>query len=379
MDYQRRVSGLRERMGEDGLDLVVYGAGPEYVYLTGAGLDWRAAGGDDLGDCVFVPREATPVLLVAEARAADAEASWIDEVRLLASGEDPGVAVRSLLRDLGGRGGRIALGPRLCPGVSGPLRAAAGDAEFCEAAGLTDAMRMIKEPEEIARLRAVARLADAVMTAVAAKIVEGVTQGDLEAEIALQGTQLGAAGVSFSPAAIFTKSGSQPSAEAFTYPRDEGLVPGTSIAFDFGFVMAGYCSDFGRSFYFGPADAEVAGAYRALQQAVRETVAQMRPGGMRVCDVFGAIEKVLDGLAYGQYLRARLPDGVAGHNIGLDVHENPWLRPENQHQLEANMVMAVEPKLWHSGQYYLRVEDIVLITADGAEFLTTFNRDLFEL
>jgi len=366
-------------MGEDGLDLVVYGAGPEYLYLTGAGLDWRAAGADGVGDCVFVSREAPPVLLVAEARAADAEASWIDEVRLIAGGEDPALAVRSLLRDLGGRAGRIALGPRLSPGVAGPLLSAAGDAEFSQAAGLTDSLRMIKEPKEIARLREAARLADAAMTAVVGKIVEGVTQPELEAEIALQGTQLGASGVSFPPTTIFTKSGSQPSAEAFTYPRDEGLVSGASIAFDFGFVADGYCSDFGRSFYLGRADAEVVGAYQALQQAVRETVGQMRPGGMRVCDVFGAIEKVLDGLGYGQYLRARLPDGVAGHNIGLDVHENPWLRPEKDQVLQANMVMAVEPKLWHSGEYYLRVEDIVLITADGAEFLTNFDRGLFEL
>jgi Xaa-Pro dipeptidase len=156
-------------------------------------------------------------------------------------------------------------------------------------------------------------------------------------------------------------------------------VPGTAIAFDIGFVMDGYCSDFGRSLYFGPAPDFICGAYKALQQAVVETVAAMRPGAMRLCDLFGAVEKTLDSFGYGDYLRARLRDKVLGHNIGIDIHEEPWINPDCDMPLQAGMVMAVEPKLWHSGEYYLRVEDIVLVGEDSSEFLTTFDRTVFEL
>jgi len=175
------------------------------------------------------------------------------------------------------------------------------------------------------------------------------------------------------------KSGSKVSSNLVTVPLDEGLKPGTSIAFDNGFVLDGYCSDFGRSFYFGSASKEVKKGYQALQHAVVETVDKMKEGGMRVCEVFPSIEKSLDKSGFGNYLRARLLTKSVGHNIGVEVHEPPWLEPKYDDVLKSNMVMAVEPKLWHAGEYYLRVEDIVLIGKKKAEFLTNFDRALFEL
>ena len=154
---------------------------------------------------------------------------------------------------------------------------------------------------------------------------------------------------------------------------------GTSTAFDIGFVMDGYCSDFGRSFYFGSANIEVKKGYEALQQSVLETVDNMYEGSMRVCDLFPALENTLDRFGYGNYLRARLPNKNLGHNIGVEVHEPPWLSPEYKETLRSNMVVALEPKLWHAGEYYLRVEDIVLVGKRKTEFLTTFDRQLFQL
>jgi Xaa-Pro aminopeptidase len=61
------------------------------------------------------------------------------------------------------------------------------------------------------------------------------------------------------------------------------------------------------------------------------------------------------------------------------VHENPWLRPGNEEPLREGMVMCLEPKLWHPGEYYFRLEEMVLVGRDGAEFLTHFDRGLFRL
>ena len=366
MDFQRRLTGLQEQMARHGIAMVVCGPCGDFRYLTGlADADAPAA---DL----FVPQEGSPVLVVGRAAPA---ATWIDDVRTHAAGAD----LVALMRDLGGCDGQIALGDGVSTCVSEALRSAAAPARFRDATGLMDHLRMIKEGEEIERLRAVARLTDDVLAAVIPQIREGVTQGELEAEVELQGRRLGASGVSFSPAVIFTKSGSQPSHQPFVYPRDEGLVAGVSIAFDIGFVKDGYCSDFGRSLYFGPADRHVRGAHEALHVGMLETAAEMRDGSMRLCDVFPTFEKVVDRLGYGDFLRARLPNGVLGHNIGVDVHENPWINPDNDQPLRANMVMAVEPKLWHCGEYYLRVEDMVLVGADGSEFLTNFSREVFQL
>lgn len=364
MDFEQRLNGLHDEMARRDLDLAVYGLCPEFQYLTGLPLDWRADAGPAAE--LFVPREGAPALVLDESLADMAGQTWIEDIRT------PGEGAIGVT---GVTGGEIAVGGRVSQATAERLR----PTEPCDAKGLMDGLRMIKEPEEVERLRAVACLTDRVLGQVVPLIGQGVTQPELEGEVALQGRRLGASGVSFPPAAKFTLSGSAPSPEPFTYPAEKGLVAGTSIAFDIGFVMDGYCSDHGRSFYLGEAPEAARRAYEALQQAMLETVEKMWDGSMRCCDVFPAFEKTLDRLGYGDYLRARLPDSVIGHNIGIDVHENPWLRPDSAEPLRAGMVMALEPKLWHAGEYYLRVEDIVLVGQERSEFLTGFSRDVFEL
>ncbi len=253
------------------------------------------------------------------------------------------------------------------------------DVEWVDAEWIGEAHRMRKDRDEVRALRRVVALTDQVMGKVVEGIRPGVTQPQLQAMIREAGRDLGAQDVSFPPAALFVKSGMAASEDPFVYPKDKGLVPGTSVAFDFGFVLDGYCSDFGRSFYCGPAPEHIAGAYRALQEAQCELHRLMRPGETNLGDMFGLLEAAVERRGYGERLRARLRDGTLGHQIGVDLHENPWIRPTTDVVLQPGMVMAIEPKLWLPGEYYLRVEDIVLVTETGAESLTAFDRLMFEL
>ena len=193
------------------------------------------------------------------------------------------------------------------------------------------------------------------------------------------GKLMGASDVSFTPVAGFCKSGSAPTDQVFNYAPDQGLEPGTSIAFDIGFVLDGYCSDWGRSMYYGEPELHIREAYPALQAAVVETMDAMGGEVQRLNEVFPSIERVCDREGYGRFLRERLPDGTVGHQIGVEVHEDPWLRPMNSDLLADGMVFCVEPKLWHKGEYYLRVEDMVLIRNGKAESLTRYDREQFEL
>ena len=380
MDFDGRLNGLQRKMAEEGLDLVVYGASPDLQYLTGLPLDWRSEPAEENAvNHVFVPRSGPPVLTLAGKWADCAGQTWITDVRICERQAQYPSVVAAVLADLGLKEAKAATGRRVARSVARELKSAACGAELQSAAGLMDRLRMIKDPGEIERLREAARLTGMVLEAVVPGITEGVTQRELEAEVELQGRRLGASGVSFSPAVLFIKSGSQPSADPFTYPKEAGLVGGTCVAFDFGFVKDGYCSDFGRSFYFGDAGQEVRKGYAALHQGLLETVGGMREGGMRICDLFPALEATLDSLGYGDYLRARLANGVLGHFIGIEVHEYPWVRPDCKEPLRANMVMALEPKVWRAGEYYLRVEDVVLVGKDRTEFLTGFDRELFQL
>ena len=154
---------------------------------------------------------------------------------------------------------------------------------------------------------------------------------------------------------------------------------GTAIAFDIGFVLEGYCSDWGRSFYLGEPKEHIEKAYPALMTSVVETIDAIGGEIQYTDQIFDHIEKVCDREGYEPRLRERLPERMVGHQIGIEVHEDPWLRPQQKHELVDGMVFCIEPKLWHKGEYYLRVEDMILIKNGKAESLTTYDRELFQL
>lgn len=379
-DFKRRLSELQKEMEQLDLDLVVYGSCQNFQYLTDLRIDWRHW--IDLGsqaNNIFVPRRGEPILTVDEEWAKQASNTWVKDVRTLGEKDSFEKLVRKVLSDLDLKKKRVGIGDHLWGSTIIAIIKAMKSADLFKAEHLIDKVRMVKDSEEVNRLRKTADLTDRAVEAVVPKIRKGVTQRQLQIEIEHEGKNLGASDASFPATVGFVKSGSEISQNPFTYPKTKGLVTGTSIAFDVGFVLDGYCSDFGRSFYFGPASTEVKRGYEALQQSVVETVEKMSKERMRVCDVFPAIEKRLDRLGYGDYLRARLVTKSVGHNIGVEVHEPPWLDPTYDENLQPNMVMAIEPKLWHKGEYYLRVEDVVLVGPRKTEFLTRFDREIFQL
>ncbi len=380
MNFSRRLAGLQEKMEAASIDLAVYGSCPNFQYLTGLPVEWRR--GVDLihsEDNLFVPRVGEPILTLAPGSGRHGEDSWIGDTRVLERGESYPGMVKKVAIDLGWEKGRIGVGDHLWGSTWREVARSFKRASFRGATNLMDDLRMIKEPREIEALRKVAKVTEEVMGDVISGIESGTTQDELRIVIEMLGRKAGASDISFPPNGLFIKSDSEPTPEPNSYPSDMGLVAGTSIAFDVGFVMNGYCSDWGRSFHWGPVGEDIKKGYVALQRAVVETVDKMHEGSMRVCNIFPSIESFLDEDGYGDYLRARLPDGTVGHQIGVEVHEGPWLKTVNQHELREGMVMCLEPKLWRTGEYYLRVEDMVLIHKDRAEFLTNYDREQFQL
>ncbi|NLA60660.1 MAG: aminopeptidase P family protein [Firmicutes bacterium] len=374
MDFVRRVSELRKKMQAEGLHAIVYGTGANFQYLTGLPVPWRR---------LEEPREPSDFLVVSEAheplvilsRASSHLATGAPFPQVIC--DSPSEAVKMIRRHI--RGNRGGLSRQSYAYLADLIKQAVPEAECREAEHLGEDLRMIKNPQEVKLLRKAADLVGMTLRELVPHIRPGVRQGDLRRMIADIGKSLGADDVSFPPGPLFVKSGTPPTEDPFVYPEAEGLVPGTSVAFDFGFIVEGYCSDFGRSFYCGPSPRDFKKAYRALHTALIDLVNGIRPNETRIGDLFGMLEAVMDSLGYGDRLRARHTDRTLGHLIGLDVHELPWIRPDAHILVRPGMVMALEPKVWLPGEYYLRVEDIVLITDTGAEFLTEFDRELFEL
>jgi Xaa-Pro dipeptidase len=380
MDFKRRLTGLHAKMEEQGLDLVVYGVGPDFQYLTGTNLEWRK--GRDLHhpqDNVFVSRQAEPILTLNPDSQAPAKGTWIKDIRVADLTQPYGDLVKRVVSDLGVKPGRVAIGDFCWGSTSLEVAKACAGSRFRVAEGLLDHIRMVKEPEEVARLKKVAEITEAVMVLISPRIVEGLTQKNLQIMMEMMGRGLGASDVSFPSTGGYLKTGTIPSEDPFIYPKEAGLVRGTSIAFDFGLVYDGYCSDWGRSLYYGQVRPDILQAYQSLNLAVLQAADAVGREVTRLCDFYAHIEKTLDKLGYGNLLRNRLKTGVIGHQIGVEVHEDPWLKPETIQPLVEGMVFCLEPKLWSKGEYYLRVEDMIQIRNGKAEFLTTYTRDQFQL
>lgn len=394
--FIRRMRQLQEKMADLDLDLIIFGSCPNFQYFTGLLTNWRCIRGQAGGalNNLFVPLEGEPILTLSGDTSRHSSSTWIKDVRiftdfqLMMSGKGSEDLTKKILSDLNLKGSKVGLGNHVWTSTLMDIKRAIADVEFSNVASIVDPLRMIKDSEEIEKMRKVAKLTTSVLKTLIPRIREGVTQNQLELEVEFEGKRLGASDISFAPTVGFVKSGSNTHPDNYPYPdmsnpytysKDEGIEMGSSIAFDMGFVLNEYCSDFGRSFYLGTGNAEIKKGYEALHLGILETKDKMYDGSMRICDIFPTVEKTLDKLGYGKPFRARQTMGIVGHNIGIEVHENPWLAPSYKEPLREGMVIAFEPKIWKAGEYYLRVEDMILVGREKSECLTDFDRDLFQV
>jgi Xaa-Pro aminopeptidase len=142
-------------------------------------------------------------------------------------------------------------------------------------------------------------------------------------------------------------------------------------AFDFGAVYQGYCSDFGRTVFCGEPSAEMAKVHALIMEAQSAGMAVMRAGQATGADADAAARGKIVEAGYGQFFWHRL-----GHGIGCDVHEPPFLTRSETITLEAGMTFTVEPSVHKGREAAVRVEDVVLVTAEGGESLNKTSHDL---
>ena len=380
VDFRRRLSWLQAKMEDQGLDLIVYGNAPDVQYLSGSQVDWRRC--RDLRhpeDCLFVPMDGDPILMAGIYSAERAKTSWIKDIRNIGLLHDFKPAVQKAIRELIREPKTVAIGEYTWGNMTLAVASTCKGTKFRNADGLLDDLRMIKEPSELEKLKSSAKLTEDVMEEVINGIGEGDTMHELTVKIEAIGRKRHASDVSFMPKGLFYKSRGPTTHLATNYEQDQGLEPGSSIAFDAGFILEGYCSDWGRSFNLGNPREHLSKAYEALEASVVETIDAIGEEVHSTDEVFPSIETVCDREGYGDELRDWQPDGIVGHQIGVECHEPPWLKPGDGMELQDNMVFCMEPKLWKNGEYFLRVEDMVLIRNGRAESLTNYDRVQFQL
>lgn len=227
-------------------------------------------------------------------------------------------------------------------------------------------LRMVKDPAEIEALST----AGAAIDRVHARVPEFLKPGRTEADVAADITEaIVAEGHS---EAAFVIVGSGPNgADPHHECSDRVLQAGDIVVVDIGGpVEPGYNSDSTRTYSLGEPSAEIAGQYAVLQRAQAAGVAAVRPG-VTAEQVDAAARDVLAEAGLAEYFVHR-----TGHGIGLSVHEEPYIVAGNDLPLAPGMAFSVEPGIYFPGRWGARIEDIVIVTADGALAVNDRPHDL---
>jgi len=361
--YGTRLRRAAEAAGAGGLDGLLITPGPDLQYLLGS----RADSFERL-TCLVVPVTGTPAVVLPRLELAGLKPSAASELGLTVhdwvDGVDPYALVASLLPTPARTGISDAM-----PALHAlPLAAACGAPQVLANTVLRE-LRMLKDPAELEALRR----AGAAIDRVHARMGEWLRPGRTEAQV---GADIRAAIVAEGhTAAEFVIVGSGPhGADPHHEVSERVIESGDVVVVDIGGPVApGYFSDSTRTYCLGEPPADVAAQYAVLQRAQQAGVEAVRPGTTAE-RVDAACRDVLAAAGLAEAFVHR-----TGHGIGLSVHEEPYIVGGNAIELAEGMAFSIEPGIYFPGHWGARIEDIVLVTADGCEPVNRRPHELTQL
>ncbi|SDM20917.1 M24 family metallopeptidase [Allokutzneria albata] len=360
-----RLGRAAEAAGKAGADALVISPGSDLRYLLGVG-----GGSHERLSCLVLPTGGTPVLLLPALEAPGyAHLPLADlgvELRTWVDGEDPFRMVADHVR-----GAEVFAVSDMMPALHAlQLRDALGPARQDLAGPIVRELRMRKDAAEIEALAEAGAAIDRVHARMGEWLRAGRTEAEVRAEIAEAIVAEG------HTSAEFVIVGSGPNGASPHHEVSERVIePGDVVVIDIGGPMpSGYNSDCTRVYSIGePGQSDVADTYEVLRQAQAAAVRAVRPGATAE-SVDAAARSVIAAAGFGEYFVHR-----TGHGIGLDVHEEPYVVAGNEIPLEPGMAFSVEPGIYLPGRWGARIEDIVVVTEDGALSLNNQPRELVVL
>ena len=342
--YQRRRERAIAALPEHGLAALVVGPGPDLTYLAG----YRISTSERLTALVLTTEGS--VLVVPALEAARARTAAPDlTLREWQETADPHAIAAALAG-----AGDIAVGDQLWATFVVRLQEALPGRRFRLASEITRALRMRKDPDELAALREVGASADRAYARARDLEFAGRREEALGADIARLLRDEGHDEVTFTIVAS-GPNGASPHHQ--TGPRV--VERGDAVVLDFGGTRQWYCSDITRTVVVGEPDAELVKVHDLVRRA-QEAGYAAAGDGARACDVDAAARAVIANGGYGEHFIHRL-----GHGIGLEGHEHPYLVSSNDDILERGMAFSIEPGIYLPGRFGVRIEDVAAIGADG--------------
>lgn len=232
-----------------------------------------------------------------------------------------------------------------------------------------DALRQVKDADEIALIRRACAIADEGFDHIIAYIQPGMTEMEVAAELEHYMRTLGSERPAFQTIIASGVRGSLPHGVA----SDKVIARGELVTMDFGAVCAGYHSDITRTICVGRADDRQRALYDAVLTAQQRALAALRPGVTGI-----EVDRIARDSLAEKDLEQYFGHGL-GHSLGLEIHEEPRLSKAGKHTMQPDMLITDEPGVYIPGWGGIRIEDTVLITADGAEPLTHAPKEFIEI
>src|SRR5512135_3564681 len=359
-----RIHRLTQLAEQSKFDCVAITPGPNMHYFTG--LSYHQS---ERPITVFFPAAGgKPAIVVPAFEASKTEHSPIEwQVFTYQDGQEPIEAYQAAAKALGLDGWRIgveALTMRVLE--LRLLESTAPKAKFDPAEAIIAQMRMIKDGDEVAAMRKAIAITENALARVLEVIQPGMTERQVSAELTLALLRGGAESLSFEP---LIQSGPN-SALPHYIVGDRVIHSGDILLLDFGVTVDGYASDITRTYVIGEASAEIKKIYDLVKRANEAGRLAGKPGASGQ-DIDRAARKVIEDGGYGKYFTHR-----TGHGLGLEGHEPPYMVEGNAVPLEAGNTYTVEPGIYIPDLGGVRIEDDMLITPNGSESLTTFDREL---
>jgi Xaa-Pro aminopeptidase len=372
-DYADRRRRLAERMRAESVDLLFLGLSADLEYLSGAerGIPnfgessyahgWVASG--------FFRPDGDPVFVLPRMARWFELGGWDPPGELVVVNEtDDGAAIfERVVRSLG-TPQSVGVGNRVWAEAVLHLGRAVGFDRLRTGSQVVNELRRVKSAEELETMSRAVETVEQTMAAVTPKVQPGVTMGELNEEVEHQLLAHGSRTPSF---ATHTFTGMDE--DSLDATRETARVPmreGTAVMFDFGGVVDGYCSDFGRTVYCGEPTDEVRSVYETMLAAQEAGRAAAVPGAL-AREVNAACRAPIEDAGLGEHFRHRM-----GHGIGMDVHEKPFISPEDETPLEVGMTFTDEPSIIIPGRFSVRIEDIVVCEDGGGRKLGSYPVEL---
>ena len=359
--HRDRLRRAAAEAGDRGVEALLITPSPDYAYLLGYG-----APALERLTCLIVPVEGGPALVLPrleEPLARHELGALADDLTLVPWDEtdDPIRLVQAIVA--GAR--RVAVQDQMWARFALRLRAALDPTELVEAGPTMSALRRVKTPEEVERLRAAGSAADAAMRSVLAERLSGRTEADVSRHIRDLLLEAG------HDAAGFAIVASGPnSASPHHLAGDRVIEIGDALVLDIGGTRAGYSSDTSRTAFVGEPAPEFAALHAVLREAQGAACGAVQPG-VACSEIDAVARRIIDEAGYGDAFIHR-----TGHGIGMETHEEPYIVASNADLLQEGHAFSVEPGIYLQGRWGARIEDIVVCTDAGGERLNTTSTEL---